>query len=65
VPPHIGLSSELTHPGRPYELTLLVSTLLVQHCNTVTSVASMVAPSDLSMLAPTFLLHFDTPHDVD
>ena len=29
VPPHIGLSSELTHAGRPYELTLLVSTVLV------------------------------------
>jgi len=28
-PPHIGLSSELTHADRPYELTLLVSTLLV------------------------------------
>ena len=27
--PHIGLSSELTHAGRPYELTLLVSTVLV------------------------------------
>jgi len=28
VPP-IGPSSELTHAGRPYELTLLVSTVLV------------------------------------
>jgi len=28
-PPHIGLSSELTHAGRPYEPTLLVSTVLV------------------------------------
>ena len=27
--PPIGPSSELTHPGRPYELTLLVSTVLV------------------------------------
>ena len=27
-PPHIGLSLELTHAGRPYELTLLVSTVL-------------------------------------
>ena len=26
---YIGLSSELTHAGRPYELILLVSTLLV------------------------------------
>ena len=29
VPPPIGPSSELTHPGRQYELTLLVSTVLV------------------------------------
>jgi len=30
VPPHpIGPSSELTHAGRPYELTLLVSTVIV------------------------------------
>ena len=28
-PPPIGPSSELTHAGRPYELTLLVSTVLV------------------------------------
>ena len=27
--PPIGPSSELTHPGRPYELILLVSTVLV------------------------------------
>ena len=27
--PPIGPSSELTHAGRPYELTLLVSTVLV------------------------------------
>jgi len=31
VPP-IGPSSELTHAGRPYELTLLVSTVLVDCC---------------------------------
>ena len=30
--PPIGPSSELTHAGRPYELTLLVSTVLVFHC---------------------------------
>jgi len=30
VPPPIGPSSELTHAGRPYELTLLVSTVLVR-----------------------------------
>ena len=29
MPPPIGPSSELTHAGRPYELTLLVSTVLV------------------------------------
>ena len=29
VVPPIGPSSELTHAGRPYELTLLVSTVLV------------------------------------
>ena len=29
VPPPIGPSSELTHAGRPYELTLMVSTVLV------------------------------------
>jgi len=29
VPPPIGPSSELTHAGRPCELTLLVSTVLV------------------------------------
>ena len=29
LPPPIGPSSELTHAGRPYELTLLVSTVLV------------------------------------
>ena len=29
--PPFGPSSELTHAGRPYELTLLVSTVLVTH----------------------------------
>ena len=29
--PPIGPSSELTHAGRPYELTLLVSTVLVSN----------------------------------
>jgi len=38
-PPHIRLSSELTHAGRPYELTLLVSTVLVYNCNNQASIS--------------------------
>ena len=33
--PPTGPSSELTHAGRPYELTLLVSTVLVHRCKNV------------------------------
>ena len=37
MPPPIGPSSELTHAGRPYELTLLVSTVLVTNVAISTS----------------------------
>ena len=51
VVPPIGPSSELTHAGRPYELTLLVSTVLVfdmysltrwQQCNSLGGVCALL-----------------------
>ena len=39
--PPIGPSSELTHAGRPYELTLLVSTVLVINGTSAYSVVTL------------------------
>ena len=60
--PPIGPSSELTHAGRPYELTLLVSTVLVSiwirfgitACAHITSVPNFYFLHSMLMFHPRF-----------
>ena len=51
--PPIGPSSELTHAGRPYELTLLVSTVLVR--------TASAKNRRFHVPQPTFLFPLETP----